>query len=977
MQRWCSSMFACGMLLIAGVAEAQQAGGSAIQGRVVDAQQGVLPGVTIVITNQESGTFRETLSGSDGTYFVTGLAPGRYRVTADLAGFRRATRENVRLELGATQTLDLRLELGGLEETVTVTEEAPPVDLTSAQVGGTVAAQELRDLPSPTRNFISFISMLPGVQYNPSAEGSDSISVNGQSSNQATFVLDGGNNTDDNSASPSGAQARTPLEAVEEFQVVTNQFDVEFGRTTGGIVNAITKRGTNAFRGSAFGYMTNSAMTAPTIFVKQADLDESDTSKHQWGGTLGGPIVRNRLHFFASFERYVVGTGLTNIFPTRPDLNFNVKEGLNGRNYMGRIDHQINANNFYTIRYLTERQPNRNLYTGERATATTANYELDIDQTASAAYNRVIGNRALNTIRFSIETEDIQRGAEPGTFLETNRKDLEPPVLRYLSFDEQGHVNGQHRFNRAPGLDDTFSLFVPGQHGDHDLKFGFQYLYAINTLDEQGSMNGVFTFSTDQSFNRSDPRTYPERLMIRVPAPARTLTFMHSFGFYAQDKWSVSNRLTINLGLRHDVDVFPFRQANNPLLNEIEGYPVDKNNFQPRAGFAYNVDGRSVIRGGVGRYYEKLFLGQVSPLQSTGVYGESFIVNFPVSTADPGPSQGRLPSDAMLVNGPVVNRDLLNQRYPPGTRTRNTATVQFDSPDRQMPRSTQVSFGYERQVGKTMSIGADYVHNQGRGWIAYDVNPGLRVNTTRTGAIVRTDLMGVASQLGIPAFANSINLRFDDSGRTRYDGLNLQWERRFSRSWSARAAYTLGHARGNNSGAPTAVNNFQLLAERNLDLNEGPLDTDRRHNLTISGRMEVPRTKGLTVSSLGRFMSGRPFTILDTNVDVDRNGILFDPLPAGAYSGAGNNAISVSNNGGRNGAYGPDYFQLDVRFGYRMRMGSARTLDMFVEQFNVTNRSNFTNPSGDQRVLATFLVPTALVGGGFPQQLQLGVRLGF
>jgi hypothetical protein len=288
-----------------------------------------------------------------------------------------------------------------------------------------------------------------------------------------------------------------------------------------------------------------------------------------------------------------------------------------------------------------------------------------------------------------------------------------------------------------------------------------------------------------------------------------------------------------------------------------------------------------------------------------------------------------------------------------------------------------VSFGYERQVGKTMSIGADYVHNQGRGWIAYDVNPGLRVNTTRTGAIVRTDLMGVASQLGIPAFANSINLRFDDSGRTRYDGLNLQWERRFSRSWSARAAYTLGHARGNNSGAPTAVNNFQLLAERNLDLNEGPLDTDRRHNLTISGRMEVPRTKGLTVSSLGRFMSGRPFTILDTNVDVDRNGILFDPLPAGAYSGAGNNAIPVSNNGGRNGAYGPDYFQLDVRFGYRMRMGSARTLDMFVEQFNVTNRSNFTNPSGDQRVLATFLVPTALVGGGFPQQLQLGVRLGF
>ena len=163
-----------------------------------------------------------------------------------------------------------------------------------------------------------------------------------------TFVLDGGNNTDDNSASPSGAQARTPLETVEEFQVQTNQFDVEFGRTTGGVVNAITKRGTNAFRGSAFGYLTNSAMTAPTYFAKLAGEGESETDKHQYGGTVGGPIMRDKLHFFGSFERYVVGTGLTNVFPTRPELNWSAKEGLNGRNYMIRVDHQINANNTYT-----------------------------------------------------------------------------------------------------------------------------------------------------------------------------------------------------------------------------------------------------------------------------------------------------------------------------------------------------------------------------------------------------------------------------------------------------------------------------------------------------------------------------------------------------------------------------------------------------------------------------------------------------
>ena len=969
----CSLLAAFGVLVAALAAEANQGGGSALQGHVVDAQQAVLPGVAIVVTNQDNGTFRETVSGPDGAYFVPGLQPGRYRITADLQGFKKLSREDVVLLLGSTQTVELRLDVGGVAETVTVTEEAPPVDLTSARVGGNVGSRELLDLPSPTRNFISFVAMVPGVQLNPSAEGSDSISVNGQSSNQVTFVLDGGNNTDDNSASPSGAQARTPLETVEEFQVQTNQFDVEFGRTTGGVVNAITKRGTNAFRGSGFGYFTNSAMTAPTYFARLAGEGESETDKHQYGGTFGGPIVRDKLHFFSSFERYVVGTGLTNVFPTRPELNWSAKEGLNGRNYMIRVDHQINANNTYTARYLTERQPNRDLLTGDRATLSTANYELDVDQTASVAYNRVIGTRALNTVRASIETEDIQRGAEPGDFLETNRKDLEPPVLRFLNFDEQGHTNGQHRNAQAPGLDNTFSLFVPGKRGDHDLKFGFQYLYARNRLSEQGSMNGVFSFPGDRPFNAADPSTYPERLSIRVPVPAGVTSFTHSFAYYAQDKWRVTPKLTLNLGLRYDVDIFPFRQELNPLLDS--GYPVDKNNFQPRAGFAYNVDGRAVIRGGIGRYYEKFFIGQGSPLQETGVFGRSLIVNFPVSGVDPGPSAGRLPTDPMLVNGPVVNRALLDQLFPPTALARNSGTVQYDSPDRQMPSATQTSLGYERQVGSTMSVGVDYIHNEGRNWIGYDLNPALKVDTTRTGRFTRTDLMGLAAQLGLSPFQGSVNLRFDYTGKTRYDGLNLQWERRFSGFWAARAGYTLGYARGNNNGASLASNNFQVLAEKNLDLNEGPLDTDRRHNFTLSGRLEVPRTKGLTVSGLFRIMTGRPFTIHDSNVDADRNNIAFDPLPAGTYTGDGPNAITVENKGGRNGAYGPNYAQLDARVGYRVRAGAARTLDLFAEVFNLTDRSNFINPSGDRRV--SFLVLNGLVAGGFPRQLQLGARLGF
>lgn len=963
-----------GALLVATAAHAQQLGGSAMQGRVIDDQGAVLPGVSIVITNVDSGTFRETVSGADGTYFANGLQPGRYRIAADLAGFKKATLEDVMLILGTTLTVEIKLEVGGVEETVTVTTEVSQVDLTSAQVGGNVASKEILDLPSPTRNFIAFVAMLPGVQLNPSAEGSDSLSINGQSNNQVNFVLDGGNNTDDNSASASGAQARTPLEAVQEFQVVTNQFDVEFGRTTGGVVNAITKRGANAIRGSGFGYLTNSAMTAVNYFAKSANVEEGDTDKHQYGGTIGGPIMKNKLHFFYSFERYVVGGAITNTFPTRPDLNLTTQQGLNGYNHMIRIDGQINANNTYTGRYLTERQPNRDLYTGDRATATTANYELDEDQTASISYNRVIGNRGLNTIRFSIETEHIRRGAEPGTFLDTQDKTLEAPVLSHLSFDEQGHTNGQTRYAQAPGLDNTFSWFLPTSRGDHDLKSGFQYLYAQNELDEQGSMNGQFTFATDRSYNAADPSTYPERLTIRVPVPGGQSTHIHSIGLFAQDKWRVTNNLTLNMGLRWDADIAPWAQPFNPLIDESA---TDKNNFQPRFGFAYNLDGKSVIHGGIGRYYEKFFIGQFSPLQSNGVYGASFTVNFPIASADPGPSNGRLPTDAMLVGGPTVNRTLLNQIYPAGTLTRNTATVQYDTPDRQLPRSTQLSFGYSRQFASTMFWAADYIHNVGRGWLAYDLNPGLRINTTRTGPIVRTDLLGLASQLGITPFSNQVLARFTYDGETRYDGLNLQLERRFSGFWGARATYTLGYARGNNNGAPAAVNNYQVLDQKNLDLSEGPLDTDRRHVFVLNGRIDIPGVPGLNVSSLFRYMSGRPFSLIDINVDVDRNGVLQDPLPAGDYSGTGANSVSVKNDGGRNGAYGPDYAQMDLRVSYRIKMGADfRRLDVFAEVFNLLDRANFTNPSGDRR-LPTFLVLNGLVAGGFPRQLQIGARFGF
>jgi hypothetical protein len=250
--------------------------------------------------------------------------------------------------------------------------------------------------------------------------------------------------------------------------------------------------------------------------------------------------------------------------------------------------------------------------------------------------------------------------------------------------------------------------------------------------------------------------------------------------------------------------------------------------------------------------------------------------------------------------------------------------------------------------------------------MSIEKNPGVRVDTTRTGRVVRVD----------PNFTASVLQRIN-VGEIDYDALLVGLERRWANSYRFRVSYTLGKSRGNTSGNGIPISNLQFLNDMNLDANEGPTDVDRRHNLVLSGALIVPKTGGLTVSTVMRYLSGTSFTIQDQNSDPDQNGILFDPLPAGSYSGTGSDdAITVDNAGGRNGATGPSFFQWDMRLGYQLRLRGASRVELFGECFNLTNRANFDNPSGDRR-LSTFLVVTALRPGGVPRTFQLGARVVF
>ncbi len=214
-----------------------------------------------------------------------------------------------------------------------------------------------------------------------------------------------------------------------------------------------------------------------------------------------------------------------------------------------------------------------------------------------------------------------------------------------------------------------------------------------------------------------------------------------------------------------------------------------------------------------------------------------------------------------------------------------------------------------------------------------DLNPGVRADASRTGAVTRVN----------PEFTTAV-LELVNLARTDYDALEFHLEKRYSRGFSGRVSYTLAYSRGNTAGTGSPQVLLQSLDDLRLDANQGPTDFDRRHNFVVSGTVRVPRTGGLTVSGVARALSGLPFSLIDSSTDPDRNGILFDFLPAGAYAGTGRNATSVAYKGGRNGAYGPGLFQLDLRVAYRLFTDGPRTLDVFGEVFNVSDRAAFDNP---------------------------------
>jgi hypothetical protein len=696
--------------------------------------------------------------------------------------------------------------------------------------------------------------------------------------------------------------------------------------------------------------------------------------------------VRDKAHFFFSLERIRIDEGITVNVPARPEFNATTTEETRVWNTVARFDHQLSANHTWGVRWLREDSPQFNQIIGA-VTLEAAREENDVDQTVVTTLNSVLGNNRVNTLRIGWTQEDVSFGNP--CFNGNGRNQAAcAPTLAFQTFTTQQSTVAQARVNDAVQLENTFSWFVPGMRGDHDIKVGVQGQYSQSQNQTQDNLNGTFTFGRSNGpFDAANPLTYPERFSIRVGGPTRSLNKSQFFAAFLQDKWRFNNRFTLSLGLRYDLEVIPVPERDNPLFGAQDDYPVDKNNLQPRIGFAYDMaDGRSVVRGGYGRFFDKTHFELIGGIYTNTVFASSFNRNFPLNNIDPNPRLGLFPTDPFLVGGPTLTPEklaLIEAQFGGGASLRNTGAT-WDNPDRRLPYTDQVTVGYERQLGQSLSASVDYVHAFARDLlISRQLNPTLRATPAVTSANVRQSsalldqaTAGLRDVYGanFAAFTGSVTIP-ENAAKTDYDAVMFQVEKRYSNNFSARVAYTLAYSRGNTSGAGVPASGFQVLDDLNLDLNEGPTSLDQRHNLVISGSALVPRTGGLQVSWVARALSGSPFTIVNGDIDPDRNGTIAEPLPSGTYSGTGEDAYSVDFESKRNGAYGPGFFKLDLRLGYQVRLGDRR-FELFGEIFNVTDRVNFSNPTGNQ-ASTDFLRLTGYSTSTTPRTGQFGVRFAF
>ena len=715
---------------------AQTAAAGDVSGTVRDSTGGVLPGATLVLANIETGVERTSVTNETGRFRIPAVAAGAYTLTVSLDGFATVQRAGLTLEVGQVLAVDVALPPAGVSQEVTVTADAPVIEPGRTQTGAVVSRTEIENLPSNGRDFLSFSTQVAGVTGQQMSGQGSGISFNGQRARSNNISVDG---VDANGALNGNTRLTLSQEAVREFQVVTSQFAPEFGRAAGGLVNIVSRSGTNDFRGNAFLYVRDESMDARNAFVTEG---KPQFERQNYGGTFGGPLKRNRTFFFGAVERMQrdesgvitisdsAVAAINAVLAARPIPNAGVTSIATGVYPITRrdtlvsfkLDHTLNANNTLAFRYTYGESNEGNaggVGIGGLVDESGGGGQRNTDQSFLGTWTQVISPALLGELRVQVAPRDLTQYAND---------EVGPRV------SISGVATWGRNTNFPVILDETTtqgSYTMSWQRGRHFVKFGGDIAHISSTSSFPVSFAGSFTFGSLATFTAGTPTTFTQGFgnpQIDLPDTM--------YAAFAQDSWSLSDRLTLVYGLRYDYDAQPQnvpRDRSNPIEAPLDdGIHRDGNNVSPRAGFTWDPigGGRTLIRGGYGRFYDKVFLlvarNALLARQSISLSGANAAAQF---------REGAFPESEQLPPGFSLARPSIN----------------VSDPEMQIPYVDQVSLGVERQFGRDWSAAVNVVRNWGADLLVSD-NTNLGPPTVLTSA--NAPSLGVsnpsAQQLGRP-----------------------------------------------------------------------------------------------------------------------------------------------------------------------------------------------------------------------------------
>lgn len=926
---------------VAGAVSAQVVGAN-LSGRITDDGGGALPGVTVTITNKANGVQQTAITNAEGVYRVVSLQPAPYEIKAELVGFGTAAREVV-LTIGANATLDLRLGVAGLEESITVSASTPLVEVARAAPSSTIVESQIQALPVLERNFLALAQLMPGAAPNYISKFSR-VKFGGPADqrNGYTTIVDGGDLDDAIWGDPT---VNISQDAVQEFKVFRNQFDAQYGAALAAVVTVATKSGTNNVHGSGYFFGRDDKLNARNAFARTKPV----YGQQRFGGSLGGPILQNRTHYFSAYEytnvdrENIIALPASNPFASRENGTFPAtsREHL----LVTKVDHRINERWSLFARYAFDDQYATR--TGNPSSDSANVNDASKMHSLIGEQSWVLSNTTVNTLRAHYMWNEVST----------------VPVVRGMPQEQRPSV--------TVGQNTTAPQFFPRTRvqifdtlyktaGNHDLKFGGDWTYAMHGYDANFFESGAWQFTTDAPFDRNNQATWPINFVQQTPGYYQYNS--HIFAAYVQDDWRVADRFRVNLGLRYDLDT---NLRMNDVYAQILQDPAyagianfvsndrgtDANNIQPRFGMTYDIkgDGTLVARAGWGRYITR-------NRHYFGLTSQDRLLGIAVRIEDPN----------QLRNYPDINAVLGGKSLSDYVNSGAARSVYIIPDDYELPESQNTTVGLGWQISGTTGFEFDYVHAYG-----YKQLGALDLNLPASGRISATNPRPVARFTEVKSLENFT--------KSWYNALESQFRTRMRGLDSLSVSYTLS------STIRDGVNHYQTYpGTMRTPQERGYSEQDTRHNLSVAAAAGLPY--GVQFSSILRALSGTPFGV-SAGFDIDGDGQTQNDRPIGLPITVGREkveeslAIINSVRAARNLAPITEdhlkldpFISLDLRATKEFGLGAGRQIEMFLEGYNVLNRVNYSGGGNGSIISPALLIRNSARD---PRQVQIGARFTF